>query len=65
MDLVIKNCKLVDKIGEYYIKVEDGKIADISKNPLRADETIDIKNNYILPGLIDLQRSWINSKGKF
>ena len=53
MDLVIKNCKLVDKAGEFYIKVENGKIADISKNPLTADKTIDIKNNYILPGFID------------
>ncbi|WP_405303590.1 dihydroorotase [Methanobrevibacter sp.] len=53
MDLVIKNCKLVDKPGEYYIKVNDGKIADISKTPLKASETIDIKNNYLLPGFID------------
>ena len=53
MDLVIKNCRLADKAGEFYIKIEDGKIADISKNPIDGDETIDIKNNYILPGFID------------
>ena len=53
MDLVIKNCRLVDKLGEYYIKVEDGKIADISKTPLKGDETIDVKDNYIMPGFID------------
>ena len=53
MDLVIKNCRLVDKTGDYYIKVTDGKIEDISKTPLKASETIDIKNNYILPGFID------------
>lgn len=53
MDLVIKNCRLIDETGEYYIKIEDGKIADISKNPITADETIDIKDNYILPGFID------------
>ena len=53
MDLVIKNCRLVDKIGEYYIKVDDGKISDISKSPLSASETIDVKNNYVLPGFID------------
>ena len=53
MDLVIKNCRLVDRIGEHYIKVDDGKITDISKTPLSASETIDIKNNYILPGFID------------
>ena len=53
MDLVIKNCKLVDSPGEYHIKVEDGKIADISKTPIKADETIDIKGNYLMPGFID------------
>ncbi len=53
MDLVIKNCRLVDKSGEFYIKINDGKIEDISKNPIKADEYIDVKNNYILPGFID------------
>lgn len=53
MDLVIKNCKMVDKIGEYSIKVENGKITEISKTPLKADETIDINGNYIMPGFID------------
>lgn len=53
MDLVIKNCKLVNKIGEYYIKVENSKITEISKIPIKADETIDIKCNYIMPGFID------------
>ncbi len=53
MDLVIKNCKLVDKDGEFYIKIKDGKIEDISKTPIKADEYIDIKNNYIMPGFID------------
>ena len=53
MDLVIKNCRLVDKIGEHYIGVDDGKIADISKTPISASEIIDVKNNYILPGFID------------
>ena len=53
MDLVIKNCRFVDKPGEFYIKVDEGKIVDISKTPIKADEIIDIKNNYILPGFID------------
>jgi len=53
MDLVLKNCKLIGKNGDYYIKVDDGKIVDISKSPLKADETIDVKNNYVLPGFID------------
>ena len=53
MDLVLKNCKLIGEIGDYHIKVDDGKIADISKSPLNADEVIDIKGNYVLPGFID------------
>lgn len=53
MDLVIKNCRFIDETGEFYIKVENGKIANISKKPISGDETIDIKNNYILPGFID------------
>ena len=44
---------MVDKIGEYSIKVENGKITEISKTPLKADETIDINGNYIMPGFID------------
>ena len=53
MDLVFKNCKLVDRTGEHYIKIDDGKITDISKAPLKASKTIDMKNNYVLPGFID------------
>ena len=53
MDLIIKNCKFIDETGEFYIKVKNGKIADISKNPIKGDDTVDIKNNYILPGFID------------
>ena len=53
MDLVIKNCRLIDKTGDYYIKIDEGKIAEISKTPLEADKTIDVKNNYVLPGFID------------
>ena len=32
MDLIIKNCKFIDETGEFYIKVENGKIADISNS---------------------------------
>lgn len=53
MDLVLKNCKMIGEIGDYHIKVDEGKIADISKSPLKADEVIDIKGNYVLPGFID------------
>ncbi len=53
MDLVLKNCRLADEVGEHFIKVEDGKITGISKTPLEAAETIDIEGNYVLPGFID------------
>jgi dihydroorotase len=53
MDLVLKNCRLADEIGEYFIGIENGKIADISKAPIKADETIDVGNNYVFPGFID------------
>ncbi len=53
MDLVIKNCKFVDKEGEYNIAVKDGKIAEISKLNIEADKEIDAKTNYVLPGFID------------
>lgn len=53
MDLVIKNCRLIGETGEFHIKIENGKITNISKNPIKADDYIDIKSNYILPGFID------------
>lgn len=53
MDLVIKNCRLVDKPGEYHIKVEDGRITEISRTPIKGDEEINIEDNYIMPGFID------------
>ncbi|MBE6503317.1 MAG: dihydroorotase [Methanobrevibacter sp.] len=53
MDLVLKNCKLINKNGQYHIKVKDGKISDISKQPLKGDNIIDIKDNYVLSGFID------------
>ena len=53
LDLVIKNCKLIDKNGEYNIGVDDGKITEITKENIKADKTVDIKSNYLLPGFID------------
>ena len=53
MDLVLKNCRLADEVGEHFIKVDDGKITGISKTPLEAAETIDLEGNYVLPGFID------------
>lgn len=52
-DLVLKNLKLVGESNEFYIAINDGKIAKISKTPLHADKEIDIKGHYVLPGLID------------
>ena len=53
MDLVLKNCKLINSNDEYFIKIDNGKITKISKTPINASEVIDIKNNYVLPGFID------------
>ncbi|WP_042708259.1 dihydroorotase [Methanobrevibacter wolinii] len=53
MDLLLKNCKLINKKGEFYIGIENGIIKKISKLPEEADEIIDINNNIVLPGLID------------
>ena len=52
-DLVLKNLKLVGESGEFYIVIQDGKIAKISKTPISADNEMDIKGQYVLPGLID------------
>ncbi|ADC47754.1 dihydroorotase PyrC [Methanobrevibacter ruminantium M1] len=52
-DLVLKNLKLVGESGEFYIAIQDGKIAKMSKTPISADNEMDIKGQYVLPGLID------------
>jgi len=52
-DLVLKNCKFVDKSGDYYIGINNDKIAEISKQPLKSDDEIDAKGQFLLPGLID------------
>ena len=53
LDLVIKNSRLIGKNGEYNIGITDGKITQITKKDLKADNTIDINSNYLLPGFID------------
>ncbi|MBZ9571230.1 dihydroorotase [Methanobrevibacter sp. TMH8] len=52
-DLVLKNCKFVDNSDNNYIGIKNGKIAEISKQPLKGDNEVDVKNNFVLPGLID------------
>jgi len=51
LDLALENCRINHDIVN--IGIEDGEIARISKSPLKADKTIKIKGNIILPGLID------------
>ena len=53
MDLIIKNAKLVNKPNEYQIGIENGKIKEISKQPLTGEDEIDLKGNLLLPGFID------------
>ena len=53
LDLLLKNSRIIGKTGEYNIGVEDCKIAEITKQNLKADQTIDIKSNYLLAGFID------------
>ena len=52
-NLLIKNCKLIGKSGEYCIKIEDGKITKVSKLSEPSDKIIDVKGQIVLPGLID------------
>ena len=52
-ELLLKNCKLLDKKGEFYIGIENKKISYISKQKAKTEEEIDIKGNIFLPGLID------------
>jgi len=52
-DLVLKNCKIVDSQKEFYIGISHGKIAEISRQPLKSDDEIDIEGKIVLPGLID------------
>ncbi|MDI9623566.1 MAG: dihydroorotase [Methanothermobacter sp.] len=51
LDLALENCSINQNIVN--IGVKDGKIARISKSPLKADKKINIKGKIILPGLID------------
>lgn len=52
-DLVIKNSRLIGKNGEYNVGISDGEIREITKKNLKAESSIDINSNYLLPGFID------------
>ncbi|MGL6297891.1 MAG: amidohydrolase family protein, partial [Methanobacteriaceae archaeon] len=51
---VLTNCKLVEKKGEWNIGVNNGKIAEVSKQAISGETSYDAKGNYVLPGLIDV-----------
>jgi len=53
IDLCLLNCKIVPENIECSIGIENGKIVSFKKIPPKSDETIDIKGNVVLPGLID------------
>lgn len=56
LDLVVKNCKLVDLNGVYEacLGVENGVIVKIARNlEEKADQTYDAKGCFLLPGVID------------
>ncbi|MDR2623764.1 MAG: dihydroorotase family protein [Methanobrevibacter sp.] len=53
MDLVLKNCRLIDEVNPCFIGIEDGKIKTISKSPIVGERIIDIKYNILSSGFID------------
>lgn len=53
MDTIIENCKLINKIGNFYVGIKNGKIAKISKIPFEGGKKIDINGKLLLPGFID------------
>lgn len=54
IDLCIKNCKILSEPSSCSINIDQGKIIDITKTPLKAEKTINANNNVVLPGLIDI-----------
>ncbi|MDR3292282.1 MAG: dihydroorotase family protein [Methanobrevibacter sp.] len=53
MDLVLKNCKLLGEISQYFIGIENGKIKAISKSPITGENVVDINYNILSSGFID------------
>ena len=57
MDLTIDNALVPDfdrlTFEKLNVGIENGKIVKLSKSPIEAKETIDAKNSYLSPGLID------------
>src|SRR3989338_1809605 len=55
MPLLLKNCRIIvkDKTYSKNILIKNGKISKITNKEPKADKVIDVKNNLVLPGLID------------
>src|SRR3989344_7130413 len=55
MPLLLKNCRILvkDKFYSKNILIKNGKIAKITNKELKADEIIDAKDSFAMPGLID------------
>ena len=55
MPILLKNCRILvnNKVYSKNILIKKGKIAKITNKESKADNIIDVKNNFVLPGLID------------
>src|SRR3989338_11135631 len=55
MPILLKNCRIVvnEKVYSKNILIKNGKISKITNKEPKADKVIDVKNNLVLPGLID------------
>jgi len=56
MSLLLKNCRIIikDKVYSKNILIRKNKIVKITNKESKADRIIDVKNNFIFPGLIDV-----------
>ncbi|MBI4452335.1 amidohydrolase family protein [Candidatus Woesearchaeota archaeon] len=56
MPLLLKNCRILvnDKVYSKNILVKKDKISKITNKEPKADGIIDVNNNFVLPGLIDV-----------
>ena len=56
MSILLKNCRILvnDKVYSKNILIKKNKIAKITGKEPKADSIIDVKNNFVLPGLIDV-----------
>jgi alpha-D-ribose 1-methylphosphonate 5-triphosphate diphosphatase len=54
--MLIKNARIVtrDEVFTGTVRVEDGKIADLSRSTTSAPDAIDWEGDYLLPGLVEL-----------